>query len=38
MSFQHRVDGPYEALREIIDHWKKNDIDPFKRWGGDRPT
>jgi len=37
MSFDHRVDGPYELLRMITEHWKTNGIDPFERWGGDRP-
>ena len=37
MSFDHRVDGPYDLVRQYTEHWKKEDIDPFERWGGDRP-
>lgn len=38
MSFDHRIDGPYEGLRIYTEHWQKEGFDPFERWGGDRPT
>ncbi|RWQ80741.1 MAG: hypothetical protein EOS85_15845 [Mesorhizobium sp.] len=37
MTFDHRTSGPYELVRRTTDHWKKCDIDPFEKWGGDRP-
>jgi hypothetical protein len=36
-DFDHRTDGPYELVRHTTEHWKKNEIDPFEKWGGDRP-
>lgn len=36
MDFEFRTEGPYELLRETIDHWKANGIDPFEKWAGDR--
>lgn len=36
-DFDHRTEGPYELVRHTTEHWKKNDIDPFEKWGGDRP-
>ncbi|MBY3314747.1 hypothetical protein [Rhizobium laguerreae] len=35
-SFEFQVDGPYDLLREIVDHWKAGGIDPMKKWNGDR--
>ncbi|RWB65395.1 hypothetical protein [Mesorhizobium sp.] len=34
--FEFRTEGPYEALRQLVAHWKANDVDPYKQWGGDR--
>ena len=36
-SFNHRVEGPYDLLRQTTDHWVAQGIDPFERWAGDRP-
>ena len=36
MDFEHQTEGSYELLRHTTDHWKKNGIDPFEKWGGDR--
>ena len=36
MSFEFRTEGPYDLLRETVDHWKSGGIDPFEKWGGDR--
>lgn len=34
--FDFFVHGPYDLLRHQVDHWKKDNIDPIARWGGDR--
>jgi hypothetical protein len=37
LDFHHRTDGPYDLVRQTTEHWKKHEIDPFEKWGGDRP-
>lgn len=37
LSFEYTVEGPYELLRDQVDHWKSNNVDPMEKWGGDRP-
>lgn len=38
VAFEHRLEGPYDLLREVTDGWELDGIDPFERWGGDRPA
>jgi len=33
--YDFRVDGPYELLRDQVDHWKKHGFDPMAN-DGDR--
>lgn len=35
-EFYHRIEGPYDLLKQTTDHWKAEGVDPFERWGGDR--
>lgn len=35
--FDHRVEGPYDLLKQTTERWKAEGIDPFVRWNGDRP-
>lgn len=34
--FEYSIQGPYALLRDMVDHWKTNGIDPFEKWKGDR--
>ena len=34
--FEYSIQGPYELLRDTVDHWTTSGIDPFEKWGGDR--
>lgn len=35
--FEYAVEGPYDLLRHAVEHWRSHGVDPFERWGGDRP-
>jgi hypothetical protein len=37
-DFEACAAGPYDLLRKTTDHWKKNRVDPFAKWDGDRPN
>jgi hypothetical protein len=35
-QFEYSITGPYELLRQTVDHWMTHGIDPFEKWSGDR--
>ena len=32
--FEYTTGGPYTLLRDTVEHWKKNGIDPYEKWYG----